>query len=312
MSEFCPSAVKFGEVYIRIGRVTSIILAQTKNFNCHWKHENAEHAMPELPEVETIRRELIPIFVGEVVVKVIARKARIFQNTTAGEFSRLLTGKKIVDIRRHGKFCIFDCQGIYSVFHLGMTGIFLKNKSHAIYPQHIHIQLFFSSGKELHFQDVRKFSKVWLYDEPPTFSDLGIDPTTRKFTLNNLKRLLNLKQMNIKFFLMDQRIIAGIGNIYANEILFEAGISPLRKSNSLSDQEISRLYSSIRSVLNKAIMKFGTTYSAYRTVAGQQGTNQNFLKVYQRSEQPCTRCGTAITKIVLGSRSTFYCPNCQE
>ena len=118
--------------------------------------------------------------------------------------------------------------------------------------------------------------------------------------------------MNIKFLLMNQAVLAGIGNIYANEILFNAGISPLRKSNKLKEKGIADLYSSIKLILNQAIKKFGTSYSAYRTVSGEPGTNQHFLKVYQRAGQECYRCGKTIKKIVMGSRSTFYCPNCQK
>lgn len=268
--------------------------------------------MPELPEVETIRRQLLPIYRGETVENIKTRKVRIFQNVASAEFEKSLKGRKILDITRYGKFCIFDCGGMYAVFHLGMSGIFLKDKRDSFHPQHIHIQFHFSSGKELHFQDVRKFGRVWLFTEQPRFANLGIDPTTRKFTLNNFQQLLNSKQMNIKFLLMNQSLLAGIGNIYANEILFDAGISPLRKSNSLKDGEIAALHSSIRSILNRAIKKFGTTYSAYRTISGERGTNQQFLKVYQRENQKCHRCGNPIKKIVMGSRSTFYCPNCQK
>jgi formamidopyrimidine-DNA glycosylase len=193
-----------------------------------------------------------------------------------------------------------------------MSGIFLKNIADSKYPQHIHVRFYFASGKELHFQDVRKFSKIWLFKELPQFPNLGIDPTTRKFTLNNFRKLLNLKQMNVKSFLMNQSILAGIGNIYANEILFNSGISPLRKLSQLSEKEISKLYDSIKFILREATDKFGTSYSAYRTVNGTEGSNQHFLKVYQRAKQKCFKCKSNIEKIIIGSRSTFYCPNCQR
>ncbi len=268
--------------------------------------------MPELPEVETIRKQLLSVYQGELITRIEVQKVRIFQNIMPEEFAASLTGKRIMDIKRYGKFCIFNCEDFYPVFHLGMSGAFLKDGKESVYPQHIHIQFYFSSGKELSFQDVRKFGKVWLFKVPPQFPALGLDPTTRKFTLNNLKKLLNLKQMNIKFLLMNQSLIAGIGNIYANEILFNAGISPLRKSNNLTKEEISSLYASIKMVLNEATKKFGTTYTTYRTVSGEPGRNQNFLKVYHRGDQTCFQCGSAIKKIVMGSRSTFYCPTCQK
>jgi formamidopyrimidine-DNA glycosylase len=268
--------------------------------------------MPELPEVETIRRQLLPIYQGETIEHVECRKVRIFQNVTPEKFARSLKGRKILDIGRYGKFCIFNCDSVWATFHLGMSGIFLEDKRDSFHPQHIHIQIHFSSGKKLYFQDVRKFGKVWLFKEQPEFANLGVDPTTRKFTLNNFRKLVTLRQMNIKFLLMNQAVLAGIGNIYANEILFNAGISPLRKSNKLKEKGIADLYSSIKLILNQAIKKFGTSYSAYRTVSGEPGTNQHFLKVYQRAGQECYRCGKTIKKIVIGSRSTFYCPNCQK
>lgn len=268
--------------------------------------------MPELPEVETIRRQLLHTYKGELIARIVTRKVRIFQNCAPNEFTTKLTGRKILDIERYGKFCIFNCENIFPVFHLGMSGIFLQDKKDSRYPQHIHVKFYFDSGKELHFQDVRKFSKIWLFDKQPEFPRLGIDPTARKFTLNNFQKLLNLRQVNIKSFLMNQSNIAGIGNIYANEILFDAGISPLRKSNKLAEKEIIKLYSSIKLILNQAIKKFGTSYSAYRTVSGEQGTNQHFLKVYQRADQNCFKCNTVIKKVIIDSRSTFYCPNCQK
>jgi formamidopyrimidine-DNA glycosylase len=268
--------------------------------------------MPELPEVETIRRQLSPIYKNELITQVRVKKVRIFQNVKPAEFSKSLRGKKIIDIDRYGKFLIFDYGDIFAVFHLGMSGVFLKDRSASKYPQHIHVKFYFDSGKEIHFQDVRKFSKIWLFDEQPEFPGLGIDPTTQKFTLNNFQKLLNLRQVNVKSFLMNQSNIAGIGNIYANEILFNAGISPLRKLNKLTEGEIIKLYSSIKLILNQATKKFGTSYSAYRTVSGEQGTNQHFLKVYQRYSQNCFKCNTIIEKVIIDSRSTFYCPNCQK
>ena len=268
--------------------------------------------MPELPEVETVRRQLLPVYKGELIRELKAKKVRIFQNVSPKEFSIILSNKKVTDISRYSKFCIFECEDLYPVFHLGMSGIFLKNLKDSKYPQHIHVSFYFASGKELHFQDVRKFSKIWLFREPPQFPNLGIDPTTRKFTLNNFRKLLNLKQMNVKSFLMDQSIIAGVGNIYANEILFNCGVSPLRKLNQLTDNEVIKLYNSIKLILQNAIRKFGTSYSAYRTISGEEGENQHFLKVYQRAEQECFKCRTEIKKIIIGSRSTFYCPNCQK
>ncbi len=270
--------------------------------------------MPELPEVETIRRQLLPIYRSEVLSEISFsdRAASLFQNCDVQLFRAALLGKSIADLQRTGKYLVFDLTDIFPVFHLGMSGIFLQEKSQSRYPQHVHVCMHFESGKHLYFQDMRRFGKIWLYRENPQFHNLGIDPISGDLTLNHFKELLQKSNMNAKLFLMDQHKLAGIGNIYASEILFKAGISPFRKTEDLKDSEIQRMYDAVLQILNMAIDRFGTTYSAYRTVTGQTGENQHFLKVYQRMGLPCFHCGQEIIKRMLGNRSTFYCENCQN
>ncbi len=268
--------------------------------------------MPELPEVETIARQIRAAYLDRRIVEVEASPVIIFQNISANEFAKTLAGKTIRSVSRYGKFLYWQAEDVFPVFHLGMSGVFIRDSQLSSYPQHIHIRFTFDDGRHLCFQDVRKFSKIYLYHQPPDFSGLGIDPTKENFTLINFRKLLNLKKMNIKSFLMDQKILAGIGNIYASEALFDAEISPFRRANELSKRESERLYFSILRILNSAIDRFGTTYTAYRTVDGTSGNNQHFLQVYQRAGQPCYRCGKTIEKIVQNSRSTFFCPHCQR
>ncbi len=268
--------------------------------------------MPELPEVETVRRQLLSAFQGDRIESVQAGNDSLFQNCTAEAFSRRLSGKSLKEISRVGKYLIFDCEDIYPVFHLGMSGIFLQDAGKSHYPQHIHLQFRMASGKALYYQDVRRFGKIWLHHQPPEFKHLGIDPVSGELRLGELRRLLSSRSANIKLFLMDQQSLTDIANIYASEILFEALISPFRKTDTLSGREVLALYSSIKNILYQAIDKFGTTYSAYQTVEGESGQNQNFLRVYQRHGQPCWWCAEPIRKVVLGNRSTFYCPNCQK
>ncbi len=267
--------------------------------------------MPELPEVETVARQIRRGYLNRTIRKVDAKPSIIFQNVPAPEFAQRLAGKRLRTVNRYGKFLYWELEDAVPVFHLGMSGIFLKDASRSLYPQHIHLRFQFEDGVNLYFQDVRKFGKIYLYDRPPAFDNLGPDPTDENFTLNTFRKLLNLKTMNVKTFLMDQKQIAGIGNIYANEALFDSRIHPLRPVNEIRAGEAEHLFRSIRKILAAAIENFGTSYTAYRTVEGETGENQNFLKVYQRFGQPCPRCGTAIEKIVLNSRSTFFCPVCQ-
>lgn len=268
--------------------------------------------MPELPEVETIRRQLQKIYRGETISSIRVNASKILKGVDTDNFVKAIKNKTIKDFYRHGKNLLFDCRDIYPIFHLGMSGIFLKNRDDSLYPKHILIEFNFLSGKELYYQDMRKFGKVWLSKNKPRFDNLGIDPMDEKFSLNTFKKLLTSKNMNIKLFLMNQALIAGIGNIYANEILFQSGISPFRKTRELVNSEMNNLYKAILLILTEAIDKYGTSYSAYRTVSGEPGNNQNFLKVYHRESKECFTCKEPIQKTILGSRSTFYCRYCQR
>ncbi len=268
--------------------------------------------MPELPEVETIRRQLKKYYLGERITEVTVYTPVLLQNITSRQLQENVRGTTIRDIRRRGKLLIFVLDTHWLVFHLGMSGIFLRHAAQSRQPRHIHLMFDLTSEKRLFYQDVRKFGKIWFYSHPVPFHHLGIEPLSKDFTLNNLKKLLHLKRMNIKRFLMEQSIIAGIGNIYANEILFRARISPERMTRSLAEEEVRRLYKAVPLVLRRAVDRLGTTYRAYRTVEGESGENQNFLNVYQQDGKPCRRCGTRIQKIVIGNRSTFYCPLCQR
>ena len=268
--------------------------------------------MPELPEVETVRRQIQQGYLQARIVRVKTQPVRIFKNITPAQFSRALEGKKILAVERVGKFMYWKVGKVYPAFHLGMSGIFISDRSLSLYPQHIHVSFYFQDGRTLHFQDVRKFSKIFLFSTPPAFPELGVDPLRENFTLNNFKKLLTSRKIAVKNLLMDQRMIAGIGNIYASEILFLSGIHPQRQCDTLKNSETGRLFRTIPKVLSRAIKHFGTTYTAYRTVQGEPGDNQNFLKVYQKAGEPCSGCRNLIQKSVLNSRSTFYCPKCQR
>jgi formamidopyrimidine-DNA glycosylase len=268
--------------------------------------------MPELPEVETIRRQLQQIYCGETILTIKVNSSKILKEIDSENFVNGLKNKTIREFCRYGKNLFFNCEDIYPVFHLGMSGIFLKSRDDSLYPQHIHIEFVFLSGKELFYQDMRKFGKVWLSKDKPRFDKLGVDPMDEKFALNTFKKLLTSRNMNLKLFLMDQTLIAGIGNIYANEILFHAGILPFRKTGEIINSEIAKIYKAILLILTEAIDKYGTSYSAYRTVSGEPGDNQNFLKVYHREARECFICKEPIQKTIMGSRSTFYCKNCQK
>jgi len=267
--------------------------------------------MPELPEVETTRRQLLPICKGETIADIKIHQPVLLKNCDAEEFRYQLIGRTIDDIDRLSKYLIFRCGEVFPVVHLGMSGVFLKDRADSKYPKHIHVEWTFESGKQLFYQDMRRFGKIWLYKEYPVFEKLGIDPISQTLTVERLNELLQKRRTNMKLFLMDQQKLSGIGNIYASEILFESGILPHRETTSLDDKEIKLLYDKIHEVLQWAIDNFGTTYSAYQTVNGEAGKMQTYLKTYQRAGDSCKRCDGIIEKEVMGSRSTFFCRSCQ-
>jgi formamidopyrimidine-DNA glycosylase len=269
-------------------------------------------AMPELPEVETIVQQIRSRYKGQIIKQVEAKPERIFQNISAIDFCNALKGKRMVNVQRFGKFIIWNLESIFPVFHLGMSGIFLEDRNKSRLPQHIHINFLFENNMTLYFQDVRKFGKVYLYFSEPDFDGMGIDPLANSFTFDQFLILLKSTGKNIKSLLMDQQIITGVGNIYANEVLFHAGINPLRRANKISRKPAERLFFALKEILVQAIDRFGTTYSAYQTVDGTTGENQNFLKVYQKEGQECINCLRPIVKITINSRSTFYCRHCQK
>lgn len=268
--------------------------------------------MPELPEVETVRRQLLSAYRNDRIESVRVNNPSLFQNCSGSGFISGLQGRRLIDVSRKGKYLIFSCEDSYPVFHLGMSGIFLQDAGRSKFPQHIHVEIGMRSGKHLYFQDVRRFGKIWLYDRFPALEHLGVDPVSDGLDYLSFRKMLCRSASNLKLFLMDQSHLAGVGNIYASEMLFEAMISPLRKTNSLSGRESLALYSALKNILYRAIDNFGTTYSAYQTVEGESGQNQNFLRVYQCAGRACLRCGATIQKTTLGSRSTFYCPVCQN
>jgi formamidopyrimidine-DNA glycosylase len=183
--------------------------------------------------------------------------------------------------------------------------------------QYIHHIFYLKSGRTLEFSDVRKFGKIILFntdkiEEASEIKSLGIDAMSEKFTLEKLNEILDGKKTKIKLLLMDQSKIAGVGNIYASEILFEAGIMPTRPADKIDKGELKKLYKSIKNVLNKAVELRGTSDSDYRDTAGAPGGFQKVLKVYRRTGKKCQRCGTIVQREKIGQRGTFYCPRCQK
>ncbi len=274
--------------------------------------------MPELPEVETIVRELREAqLIGAKIIM-----ARVFWNRSidppnSHDFIRRIADQTIVDIHRRGKNIIFTLSKETLIVHLRMTGKFSIVSSNQCAPlKHERVQLCLADGRIIRFEDQRKFGKWHLSNNPlEKLSKLGVEPLSDDFSLQRFKTLLSHRKSPIKSFLLDQKYIVGLGNIYVDEALWEAKIHPLRRISTLSDKEIRALYTAIPKVLKQGIANMGTTLGSsqanYYSVSGRKGSNQHKLNVFRREQQACPRCGETILKTVVGQRGTHFCPNCQ-
>jgi formamidopyrimidine-DNA glycosylase len=266
--------------------------------------------MPELPEVETVVRRLRGPLVGRTFIDVSVTWERMVQ-LPVEELKLRLPGQRIQAINRRGKYLVFYLsEGDSLIVHLKMTGDLIVVP--ITHPVHQHDRIIFDldAGEQLRFRDPRKFGRVYLSGEPQrVLGCLGPEPLDRWFTEEDFLRLFDRRSGRIKPLLLDQKFVAGLGNIYADEALFLAGIRPERRSDTISQEEKRRLYRAIREVLEMAIEHKGTSLAdeAYRG-----GGYQDRFLVYGRGEEPCVQCGSLILRVRLGQRSAHYCPNCQH
>jgi formamidopyrimidine-DNA glycosylase len=265
--------------------------------------------MPELPEVETIVRELQPILSGKTIANIQVLWPRTVYDEEKA-FTTALTQNRIVNVQRRGKYiCFLLAKGGPLTIHLRMTGKLVFQPAEKD-RKHTRIIFHFTDGPTLHFIDTRKFGRLQLWsDTQPLLPLLGPEPLEEKIvheTLSNLKT-----RRPIKTILLDQKILAGVGNIYADEALFRAGIHPLTPANTVSKPKLKKLGYYIPEILWAAIENKGTTISDYRRTDRQAGNNQLFLKVYGRRKLPCFTCQTPIVRITINARGSHFCPNCQ-
>jgi formamidopyrimidine-DNA glycosylase len=272
--------------------------------------------MPEMPEVETIARTLRASILGKEIVDVRLSGLplrRPVKDTLVGE----LAGRRIQRIHRRGKYLIAELQPRwYWLIHLGMAGRIVYDSAGLPLEPHTHAVIRFSDRTELRYTDHRRFGLMAAYGVPrlgliPELQALGCDPLSSRFSEDWLWARLRSCKQEIKAFLLDQRKIAGLGNIYACEALFRARIHPTRRCHRLSREEARRLRAAIRWVLRTAIRHRGTSFSDYMDAGGRRGENQFHLRVFQRDGEKCRRCGARIVKLRQGNRSSFCCPRCQ-
>jgi formamidopyrimidine-DNA glycosylase len=272
--------------------------------------------MPELPEVETIRLTLKPKLIGKTIIKGEVLWPKLIQNQTVVDFLAQIRQKKIIDLRRRGKYLLFYLSdNLILAIHLRMTGQLLVEPAPNSLTKATYMQLTLDDGNELRFRDQRKFGKVTLFNEenqPVALTKLGPEPLSDQFTVKLLKEQLSRRKVAIKKALLDQEIIAGIGNIYADEALFLAGIHPARLVASLTEEELEKLYQGIRQVLSEGIKNRGTSLRDYLDGDGNPGSNQEQLRVYNRKGLTCVKCQNMIVKMNFAGRGTHFCPICQK
>ena len=271
--------------------------------------------MPELPEVETIRRDLLREIRGTVFEEIMILDARVIRGIAPDEFVRQLVGRKIRDIGRRGKAILFDLGNACLIVQPMMTGqlvVHLTSSTPGVEEARIVFRL--SKNKTLVYNDQRLFGRLALVGKPDEHSyvrSLGPEPLSAEFTTEILRAQLRQRRSAVKVVLMDGKCVAGIGNIYASEILFSARISPKRRASALKTTEVERLWLAIRGILADAVRLRGTSMRNYRDGRGVEGKYLKIIKVYGREGGPCRNCGSLIKRIVQSQRSTFYCSKCQ-
>lgn len=268
--------------------------------------------MPELPEVETIR-SCLECHQGARIVRVEVKRADIIRRA---EFEVAeLEGLSIQEVKRRGKYVDLVMSSRYHlILHMGMSGRFYQvEKPTQIESAHVHLVIYLDNDAVLVYQDARRFGGVWLVKHARDFfGHLGVEPLSRAFNTDYLVKVLKGRKIAIKTLLLDQRLISGIGNIYADEALFMAGVLPERPSSSLNRRETKILVKAIKKVLRQGIEQRGTTFRDFRDGYNQMGGFQDHLKVYGRFREPCPTCSRPLERVRLGGRSTHYCTHCQH
>jgi formamidopyrimidine-DNA glycosylase len=276
--------------------------------------------MPELPEVESLRQLLEESIIGRTLVTASVREPRL-RRSLPPDFAATIAGRKVERLDRRAKYLIFSLSGAHRMLvHLGMSGSLSHRRAAAdagpFNPRHDHVEFALDDGSLLVYNDPRRFGLMKLYPDA-NFADaielkgLGPEPLDG-FNSNDLWLATRGRAAAIKNLLMDQRVVAGVGNIYASEILFRARVRPTRRGGKVTRAEVERIAAITPQVLLEAIGSRGTTFRSYRDSHGEPGRYATQLRVYDRAGKPCVECGKAIRSVVVGQRSSFYCPACQK
>lgn len=273
--------------------------------------------MPELPEVETVKETLKSIVLDKKIKNVEVLYSNIIASPTKEQFIEELKGEIIHDIHRRGKWLVFELSNYYLLSHLRMEGKYILRSNRDAYEKHEHVIFEFDDKVQLRYKDTRKFGRMHLIKKEELTTckaliDIGMEPFDEKLNSKYLLEKYKTKRLPIKTVLLDQSIIAGIGNIYADEILFLCFINPLKKACEITEKEAMDIIQYTREVLKKAIASGGTTIRSYESSEGVHGRFQQELLVHNKEHECCPNCKKKIIKITVGGRGTYYCKNCQK
>jgi formamidopyrimidine-DNA glycosylase len=274
--------------------------------------------VPELPEVETVRRTLAPAIGARITaIRSSGKPLRLNRPMPIAALKKALVGRTISGLRRHGKYLLVDTDGGHALLvHLGMSGRFRMVSGREAAPPHTHLVIALDDGRQLRFIDPRRFGQIDLVrlgeeKSHPSLAVLGRDPIVEKVGGAWLFEQARGRAVSLKSFLLDQSVLAGVGNIYASEALWRANLRPSRRTGRLDAAAAKVLARAVRHVLEHALDKGGTSLRDFVDADGQEGDNYDYLKVYGRDGQPCPRCRTLIQRSVIQGRATFFCPTCQ-
>jgi formamidopyrimidine-DNA glycosylase len=270
--------------------------------------------MPELPEVETVKRGIATHVENKIIQQVILRERRLRWEVPE-TLATILPGQRVETVTRRGKYLLLKCTLGHLLIHLGMSGRLLVVNPEIPLQKHDHVDFIFENNQCLRYHDPRRFGCILWTTEPteqhPLLANLGMEPLENRAIGEHLFNIARKKDIAVKKFIMNNQVVVGIGNIYANESLFLAGIHPLRAVSSINLAEFQQLGIVIQQILTIAIAKGGTTLKDFTNSAGQAGYFQQELKIYGRAGEPCGQCGTIVQHIKIVQRPSYFCPHCQ-
>lgn len=273
--------------------------------------------MPELPEVETVRRGLERLIIDKKIVDVAVFYEKMIEQMTGAEFKQALVGAKFTQIKRRGKYLLLQLDNDQTIVsHLRMEGKYFYHQAPCQPEKHTHVVFSFEDNSQLHYNDSRKFGRMRLVasagvKDLPAIKKLGVEPLGKDFTPGQFKAGLSRHHKAIKPTLLDQTVVCGLGNIYADEVLWQAKINPTTPADEITLKQVKQLIPIIQDELRRSIAMGGTTVKSYTDATHHTGAFQSQLDVYGRTGEPCRRCHTPIKKIKLAQRGTHFCPHCQ-